>query len=294
MMRKGFPAALFLGTALLTGCGNSGEQQLEKGQVVATVDGKDVTVHELNAELQGINLPQGADRKAIEQAALQQVVQRRILADIARERGLDKTPMFLLQEKRAEETILAQMLQRSLASSIKQPTGQEVSTFIAQNPQLFAQRKIFTVDQIQFEAPKDMRQLAAYQPLKTMEEVEAQVKKDGLRYRRAPATLDVATANPALVQQVLRLPPGEIFIIPAGQAVVANRITGERVEPLAGEEANRLATNMLQQQRYQDLLKRDLEPKVKTARDAVKYQEGYAPPKAPNAPAAAPAAPATK
>lgn len=294
-MRKGFSAAVFLGTALLAGCGNSGEEQLEKGQVVATVDGKDVTVHELNAELQGVNLPQGADRKAVEQAALQQVVQRRILADIARERGLDKTPMYLLQEKRAEETILAQMLQRSLASSIKPPTGQEIQTFIAQNPQLFAQRKIFSVDQIQFEAPKDMRQLTAYQPLKTMEEVEAQVKKDGLRYRRAPATLDVATANPMLVQQVLRLPPGEIFIIPAGQAVVANRITGERVEPLAGEDANRLATSLLQQQRYQDLLKRDLEPKVKTARDAVKYQEGYAPPKAPNAPApAAPAAPAAK
>lgn len=292
-MRKGFSAAVFLGTALLAGCGNSGEEQLEKGQVVATVGGKDVTVHELNAELQGANLPQGADRKAIEQAALQQVVQRRILADIARERGLDKTPMYLLQEKRAEETILAQMLQRSLASSIKQPTGQEIQTYIAQNPQLFAQRKIFTVDQIQFEAPKDMRQLSAYQPLKTMEEVEAQVKKDGLRYRRAPATLDVATANPMLVQQVLSLPPGEIFIIPAGQAVVANRITGERVEPLAGEDANRLATNLLQQQRYQDLLKRDLEPKVKTAREAVKYQEGYAPPKAPNAPAPA-AAPAAK
>lgn len=292
-MRKGFSAAVFLGTALLAGCGNSGEEQLEKGQVVATVDGKDVTVHELNAELQGVNLPQGTDRKAVEQAALQQVVQRRILADIARERGLDKTPMYLLQEKRAEETILAQMLQRSLASSIKQPTGQEVQTYIAQNPQLFAQRKIFTVDQIQFEAPKDMRQLAAYQPLKTMEEVEAQVKKDGLRYRRAPATLDVATANPQLVQQVLKLPAGEIFIIPAGQAVVANRITGERVEPLTGEDANRLATNMLQQQRYQDLIKRDLEPKVKTARDAVKYQEGYAPPKTPNAPAPA-AAPAAK
>lgn len=293
-MHKGFSAALFLGTTLLAGCGNSGEQQLEKGQVVATVDGKDVTVGELNAELQGANLPEGTDRKAVEQAALQQVVQRRILADIARERGLDKTPMFLLQEKRAEETILAQMLQRSLATAVKQPTAQEVQTYIAQNPQLFAERKIFSVDQIQFEAPQDMRKLAAYQPLKTMEEVEAQVKKDGLRYRRAPATLDVATANPQLVQQVLKLPAGEIFIIPAGQSVVANRITGERVEPLGGEDANRLATSMLQQQRYQDLIKRDVEPKVKAAQEKVKYQEGYAPPKGATAPGAAPAAPAAK
>lgn len=291
-MHKGFSAALLLGTtAMLAGCGKGG-QELEKGQVVATVDGKDVTIHELNAELQGANLPQGVDRKTVEQAALQQVVQRRILSDIARERGLDKTPMFLVQEKRAEETILAQMLQRSLASAVKQPTAQEVQTFMAQNPQLFAERKIFSVDQIQFEAPRDMKALAAYQPLKTMEEVEAQLKKDGLRYRRAPATLDVATANPQLVQQVLKLPAGEIFIIPAGQAVIANRITGERVEPLTGEDANRLATGMLQQQRYQDLIKRDIEPKVKEAQGKVQYQTGYAPPKGAGAPAGA--APAGK
>lgn len=290
-MRNGIWAALLTGTALLAGCSDSGEAQLEKGQVLATVDGKDVTVHELNAELQGVNLPSGEQRKAVEQAALQQVVQRRILADIAREQGLDKTPGFLIQQKRAEETILAQLLQSKMASSVKKPTTQDVDTFIAQNPQLFAERKIFTVDQIQFEAPKNAQQLAAYQPLKTMDEVEAQIKKDGFRYRRAPAQLDVATANPELVQQVLKLPAGEIFIIPAGQAFVANRITGERTEPLTGDPARQLATGLLQQRRFAEMLKRDLEPRVKKARDEVKYQEGYAPPKQANAPAAgAPAA----
>lgn len=291
-MRISFAAMMLAGTALLAGCGNGGEAELEKGQVVATVNGKDVTVHELNAELQGVDLPSGEQRKAVEQAALQQVVQRRILADIARERGLDKTPMYLLQEKRAEETILAQMLQRSLASSIKPPTAQEVQTFIAQNPQIFAERKIFTVDQIQFEAPEDMRRLAAYEPLQTMEAVEAQLKADGFRYRRAPATLDVATANPDLVKQVLQLPAGEIFIIPAGRAVVANRITGERTEPLTGEPATQLATSLLQQQRFQDMLKRDIEPKVKKAKDETQYQAGYAPPKQPAAAAAKAGTPA--
>ena len=104
-MRNKIMAGLLMGTALvLAGCGKGGAEP-EKGQVVATINGKDVTIHELNAELQGANVPANisADqKKQIEQAALQQVVNRRILADIARERGLDKTPMFLLQEKRAE------------------------------------------------------------------------------------------------------------------------------------------------------------------------------------------------
>lgn len=298
-MRNRMMAALMIGAALtLASCGD-GEAAPEKGQVVATVNGKDVTVHELNAELQGANVPNNVNaeqKKQLEQAALQQVVNRRILADIARERGLDKTPMYLLQEKRAEEQILVQMLQRQMSSAVKQPSQTEVDTFIAQNPDLFAERKIFSVDQIQFEAPKDPNVLRKYQPLKTMDEVAAMLKQDGLQFRRAPATLDVATASQELVQQVLKMPKDEIFIIPAGRVMVANRITDTKVQPLTGPQAQQLATNMLQQRKFQDLIKNDLEPKVKKAEGEVKYQAGFAPPKnAAGTPATAAApAPATK
>ena len=293
-MPKSYTAALMLGTALLlSACGDKKDGgELEKGQVVATVGGKDVTVHELNAELQGAQLPgnlNAEQKKQVEQGALQQVVNRRILADIARERGLDKTPMFLLQSKRAEEQILVQMLQRQMSSSVKQPGQTDVATFIAQNPDLFAERKIFTVDQIQFQTPRDPRILQKYQPLKTMAEVEAMLKQDGLQYRRAPAQLDVARANPELVQQILKMNREDIFIIPAGQIMVANLITDTKVQPLTGPEAQQLATAMIQQRAFNDLLKRDLEPKVKKAEGEVKYQAGFAPPKkagAPNAPGA--------
>ena len=287
-MRKMITAALLAGTALLmSGCGDKeGGGELEKGQVVATVNGKDITVHELNAELQGAQLPPNlaADqRKQVEQQALQQVVNRRILADIARERNLDKTPMFLLQERRAEEGILVQMLQRQMSSAVKQPTQTEIATFMAQNPDLFAQRKIFTVDQIQFQTPRDTSILRKYQPLKTMAEVEAMLKQDGLQYRRAPAQLDVARANPELVSQVLKMNPEDIFIIPAGQVMVANKITDTKVQPLTGNEAQQLATGMMQQKKFSDLIKSDLEPKVKKAESEVKYQAGFAPPKKPAA-----------
>jgi EpsD family peptidyl-prolyl cis-trans isomerase len=283
--------ALMVGTALLVaGCGKKGGGELEKGQVVATVNGQDITVHELNAELQGAQIPANISpeqKKQLEQAALQQVVNRRILADVARERGLDKTPMYLLQERRADENILVQMLQRQMSGAIKQPTQTEIDTFVAQNPDLFAERKIFTIDQIQFEAPRDPAVLRKYQPLKTMDEVEAMLKQDGLQYKRAPSKLDVATANPQLVEQVLKMPKDDIFLIPAGRVMVANKITNTEVQPLTGDQANQLATGLLQQRKFQDLIKRDLEPKVKKAESEVKYQAGFAPPKKP---AAAPAA----
>lgn len=294
-MRNILVAGLLAGTVLtLSGCGKKdAASELDKGQVVATVDGKDVTIHELNAELEGVNVPSGDRRKLVEQQALQQIVGRRILADLARERGLDKTPMFVLQQRRGEDALLVNLLQRQLASTIKAPTRDDIQRFMSQNPGQFADRKIFTVDQIQFQPPQDLTKLKAYEPLKTLDEVEQQLIQDNLEYRRAPQQLDVVTANPQLVAQIVKLPEGEIFIIPNGRVMTANRITERKVVPFTGAEAENFAAQQIQGKKLADLAKTELDGKVKKARDAVKYQAGFAPPKAPGAPGALPA-PAAK
>jgi len=286
-MRKAFATTLMIGTALtLAACGGSGAKsgapkELEKGQVVATVDGQDITVHELNAELQGVALPSGDRRKAVEQAALQQIINRRILANIAREQGIDKTPMYILQERRADEALLVQLLQRDVASKIPQPTRADAEKFISDNPNLFAQRKIYEIDQIQFEQPEDISRLAAYEPLDTLDQIEQRLKEDGIKYRRAPAQLDTIGANPGLLAQINRLPAGEVFLIPTGRVVLANRIKEARVVPFGGDEATQYATRQLQGRELSESASKQFDEKIKKARDSVKYQTGYAPPAPP-------------
>ena len=279
----------------LVGCGGKKgvAEELAKGQVVATVDGKDVTIHQLNAELAGMALPAGEQRKQVEIGALQSLVSRTILADLARERGIDKSPQYVLQQQRADEALLVQMLQRDIASKIAPPTRVEADKFMADNPDLFAQRKIYSLDQIQFQMPQDLQKLKGYEPLKTMEEVENRVIEDGLEHRRQNSQLDSVGANPELIRQIAKLPPGEIFIIPANGSVVASKITNVQTVPYTDAKATEYAMMMLQQKKIGDATEKQLADKIKKARDAVKYQKGYAPPKPTVAPAvpAAPAAP---
>ena len=64
-------------------------------------------------------------------------------------------------------------------------------------------------------------------------------------------------------------------------------------EPLTGPKAEQFAMNAVQQKKIAEATEKDLAERIKKARESVKYQEGYAPPKAPaGAPAAAPTAPA--
>lgn len=277
----------------LAACGGKEEAKLDKGQVLATVNGTDITSNEVNAELLGAQLPAaGEERKAVEQQTLQQLVTRTILASIARERNLDKSPIYIAQRRRAEENLLAQLLQREIASKVTPTTPAEAQRYIDSNPVLFAERKIYQLDQIQFEVPKDMSKLKAYEPLDTMEEIALQLDRDGLKYRRAPGTLDPTTTNPNILKILLSKSEGEIFVIPANGALVATRIVGTKPEPLTGEKAQQIAMQLVQQKKITDATEQQLAQRVKKARESVTYQEGYAPPKAAASAPVAPGAPA--
>jgi peptidyl-prolyl cis-trans isomerase C len=288
----GIGRVAIIGALLVTGCGkkeeNKAADMLGKGQVVATVGGKDVTIHELNAELAGMQLPSGEQRKQIEQAALQSLVNRTILASIARERGLQDTPTYVLQRRRADETLLVQLLQRDIAAKVPVPSRDEAAKFIAANPDLFAQRKIFTVDQIQFPMPQDAAKLKAFEPMKTLDEIAQRLTEDGTEFRRAPAKLDTVGTQPEVIRQIAKLPEGEVFVVPQGQGVLANRITSVELKPFIDDDATNYAINLIRQRAIAAATEKALKTSIEKARAEVKYQGGYAPPKEPVAPKAAP------
>ncbi len=281
--------AVLLGSSViaLSGCGG-GKSAISEGQTIARVDGTDITIHELNAELKGIPLPQGEQRKKIEQLALQQIVDRKILASIAREQKLDQTPDFILLKQKSEDALLAQLLQQKLAGGVKRPSPTEVSGYISSNPNLFAQHKIYVLDQISFPMGGNPQKLKELVPLKTLDQIEQWLIANGLEYRRLPASLDAAQFGPDMVNKIAGLPAGEVFVAPVGQVVTASVITSTRAAPVTGDAANSLATRILQNKSLSDTAGKQLEKDVLARRAKVTYQAGYsAPPKPPAQPTAA-------
>lgn len=265
----------------VSACHGQSGAALEKGQVVATVDGQEITIFELNAEMQSAPAPAGVDRKVLEQMALQRVIERKILAKIARDRGLDKNPAFLLQERRAGELILATMLRDQIASKIGQPNDGEIATYQAAHPEFFAQRKVFTVEQIVFPAPSNIEKLRQIAPLKTLDQLAAKLTADGIQFRRGPGKIDSLQLPIDAVKKVGALPAGEMFILPSQQGVTANVITETTIVPLTGTDARNAAINALKAERFAKAADSQFADVVKKAKDSVKYQPGYAPPPAP-------------
>src|SRR5262249_103371 len=141
--------ALVAALAIMAGCDREPE-----GQVVAVVNGDEVTLQELNGELGNAQLPEGEKAKNdIRNMALANVVNRRLLAGLARDEQIDTSPDYIVRRRQLEENLLVQMLSQKVARTIKQPSAAEIDKFMADNPQMFANRTIMAVDQIRFQTP---------------------------------------------------------------------------------------------------------------------------------------------
>jgi len=266
---------LFVGTATILlmagGC-----QKKASGQVVAVVNGDEITQQELNTELQGASIPASADKKKVMAQALQGLVERKLLVQQAKADGIDKSPEYLNQVRRAQDELLLRMLGAKAAKNVSIPDDAAVAKFIADNPTLFGGRKHFALDQLAFPMSADQKTLQELQPAHTLDAIAAVLSAHNVPFARGKGELDSAAIPPDTAQKIATLPAGEPFIVPQNGRYIASVVTGVTAQPTPDEQAKPAAVNMLRQKALSALMKTRLD----SARAAAKidYGEGFAPP----------------
>ncbi len=276
--------------------GLAGSKKAPTGQVVATVGGEEITLTEVRAEMAGAAPPQNPQAaKAMQENAIQQIIIRKLMAQAAEKQGLGKSPEFAVQKARANQALLAQALQKQLASSVAAPSRSEAEAFVASHPGMFANRKIMNVDQIRMPMPANPADLKDLEPLHTLTEIEALLTSKGISYQRAASVLDTAGADPNMIAQLDKLPPGEPFILPAGNMLLINDIRETKSAPFIGDAANNYAMGLVRNQKLQETVSKGVENLVKVNADKIQYNAAFKPAHPLNAPPPAkPPAPPTK
>jgi EpsD family peptidyl-prolyl cis-trans isomerase len=276
---------LVVGTAvillLLGGC-----QKKVGGQVVAVVNGEEITQQELNSELQGANIPPGADKNQVMAQVLQSIVERKLLAQQARAQGLDQSPAYLEGVRRAQDTLAVNLLAEKMMKNIALPDGAAVGRFIADNPTMFSGRKRYALDQIIFAQPTDSKIIDEFKPAHTLDAVAAVLTARKIPFTRGKGQLDSGAIPPEMAVRIAALPAGEPFLVPESGRVVASVITSVEPLPTADDQAKPAALNLLRRQAVTNAMRSAVEKARAGAK--IDYQPGFAPPK--NAPTTAPLA----
>lgn len=278
-IRGGWTAAL-LASGVLGGChlGGGGSGKAPTGQVVATVGDREITLRELNAETPPVTNPDPLARKSAQLTALENIVARTVLAKAAVDQGVDKTPEFTLMKQRALDTLLAQSLESKIAGQVPKVTRDDADRFIVAHPDIFSQRKVWSIDQLRMARPSDPTIIKRLEPLKTLPGIEALLKQEKIPFQHSTGNLDAVGADPRMIDAITKLPPGEVFVIPSNDALLVNQIKDTKIVPFTGPQSLDYATQVVTRQRTSDAVQRQVSAMFAKAKPSVHFNNDYVPP----------------
>jgi EpsD family peptidyl-prolyl cis-trans isomerase len=267
VLRRGAYVSAIL---MLAACHNE-----PKGQVVAIVNGTEITSQQLAAELQNVPVPDTVDRAVLRKLVLTDVIDRELQAEEARKQGLDKSPEYLARKKRAEEQLLAEIYGHTVAQTVFAPEPRGIQDYIDAHPLQFAKRQRVLMDQLSFDPPRDRRRLAILADVHTLDASAMALQSIGIVPVRGRAAIDTGLTNPALATQLDRLPPGEPILLPQNGKLIVGVVTGR--EPITVSD-NDMKVAAARAVRAADLL-RESQARIAAARSAatIHYESGFEP-----------------
>jgi EpsD family peptidyl-prolyl cis-trans isomerase len=275
-------AAVFLAA----GCGEKKKERVET-QVAASVDGHDITVAQINLVLQQQrNLrPEQAD------AASRQVLERLIDQSLAvKQAELDREPRVRQLIEAATREIVARAYAEKVGEKAVRPTPEEVSAYYRSKPALFAERRIYTIQELAIEARPDQMPVLRerLESSKSIGEFVDHLKANDFRFAGNQAVRAAEQLPSNVLDSLSKLNDGQATIHQGANGVLVTVLAGSRSQPVSEAQARSAIELYLLNERKRKLV----EGEIKSLRGSAKvdYQGRFADGPRPGSPAAGDAA----
>ena len=144
---------LIAAAALMAGCGKKHDEKTVT-QVAAKVNSTEITVSEINNIL--ARTPNIAPEVVVKakREILDKLIDQELAKQQAIDKQLDRVPAVMQAIEAAKTEILARAYLERIAAQQPKPTVEEVKKYYAEHPELFAQRRVFNLEEIDV-APKE-------------------------------------------------------------------------------------------------------------------------------------------
>lgn len=140
-------ASMSLSTLLLGGCG-AGDPPKGASQVAARVGGYEITVHQINAALARIGNARPDQLKQASATALERLIDQELLIAQAEVQKIDRDPAVMQALDAARREIVARAYLERVVGSVGRADSADVSQFYRDNPELFAMRRVYAVQEL--------------------------------------------------------------------------------------------------------------------------------------------------
>jgi EpsD family peptidyl-prolyl cis-trans isomerase len=238
------------------------------GQVVATVNGKEVTTQDLLAESRA----SGSTQQTV-QTLLQEVIARNLLAQSAHDQSLDAYPGYPSDLVRIQQAFLAEKALQKLMKPVAPPTPTDIAAFEAAHPFLFAQRVRAQVDEVRFETSDDLKSM---QGVEDLPGVVAKLKSLNAPFDRKAQALDTSEMPDAMAAHIVAAPLNQLQFYREGNVVLGIVVLQRDPVVLPPEQESVVASGLIAKVAAQNQVNAEL-ARLK-AKAHIVYQKAYAPP----------------
>ena len=235
---------LLIVTSLVSACGDKKEEgsTKENTQVVAKVNGEEISIHQVNLMLSRLGPLNEEQSKAAAKQVLAKLVDLQLLKQKAIEAKLDRDPTVLQTIEATKSQILAQAyVEREMAKSTK-ATASEMDVFYDEHPELFKERRIFNIQELAVEASSEklpeFEQMIATK--KDIADIAQWLKSNNYKFA-LNANVRAAEQLPlAVLVKLQKMNNGDIAAIPNGQSINIVSVAASQIQPISREKATPL------------------------------------------------------
>jgi len=240
---------MVVAVAGLAACGSKGKKA---GQSLVRVNGEDITVLQLNDELQRANVPTDKQAAANKQL-LESLIDRQLILEEAMRNKIDRTPGVMQAIERAKAQIIAQAYLQSVTSKIAKPSKAEINDYFQKHPEFFSKRKEFVLTQLIIPNKNFSEELKSFiDTAKTLEEVAEWMDKHAVQYARGKSIRSSMDLPSEAAAKLLELPKGQLFIVSEGDNRVLNIIAAINDSPVTEKNAAALIEKFLINEKMKD------------------------------------------
>lgn len=266
--RVGKVALMLVILGLVTSCGKKNGDE-KASQTIVRVNGDEITVLQLNNELQRANVQPGQQKEASKQIA-SALVDRQILMQEAHKNKLDRNPRVMQAIENAKSQILAQAYLEEKVSSLAKPTDAEIADYRAKHADIFADRKVFVMDELAFKVElgntQDIQALS--NSAKTLDDVSQWLDTHQIKHERTHATHASETLPSQLLGKLRSMVVGDLIFINANGGTVAGRMIEIKDAAIAEKDSKPIIERLIFDQKRKQVA----EDEMKRLRSAAKIE----------------------
>ena len=225
--------AVSIGGLMLTLAGCD-KKPATASQVAAKVNSDEISVHQINYALS--KLPGVTPEKA-EQARRQvllQLIEQQLAVQEATQSKLDRSPEVVAAMEATKREVLTKAYYSQLIAALPKPTSDEVRAYYNDHPELFGERRIYSLQEVVIPADKvkldELRRLAGDN--KSLTDIANWLKKNNVPFTGNSGVRAAEQVPLNVLAQLHKAPDGKIVVIETPPTVQVVRIGASQPSPL--------------------------------------------------------------